>query len=119
MLRHPLLWRITACTSTGNFFNSMGGALLVLYALKQLDLDAGHLGIAFGIGSVGGLLGALTATRVADRVGEGRVIPLSALAWVPAQALVPLAGIVIPPMVALSVSMLIVWWSWCSTTSPR
>ena len=51
VLRHPLLWRITACTSIGNFFNSMSGALLVLYALQQLDLDAGHLGIGFGIGS--------------------------------------------------------------------
>ena len=108
VLRHPLLWRITACTSTGNFFSSMSGALIVLYGLNQLHLDPGHLGLAFGIGSVGGLLGALTAARVADRVGEGRVIPLSALAWVPAQALVPLAGIVIAPMVAISVSMLVV-----------
>ena len=59
MLHHPLLWRITACTSIGNFFNSMTNALIVLYALKQLDLDPGHLGIAFGIGAVGGLLGAV------------------------------------------------------------
>jgi MFS family permease len=104
VLRHPLLWRITACTSLGNFFNSMSSTLIVLFALKQLDLDPGHLGIIFGIGSVGGLLGALTATRVADRVGEGRVIPLSALVWVPAQALVPLAGLVIAPLVALPIS---------------
>jgi MFS family permease len=108
VLRHPLLWRITACTSTGNFFNAMAGALIVLYGLNELHLDPGHLGLAYGLGSVGGLLGALTAARVAARVGEGRVIPLSALAWVPAQALVPLAGIVIPPMVAISTSMLVV-----------
>ena len=107
VVRHPLLWRITACTSTGNFFSSMSGVLLILFALRQLDLDPGQLGIAFGIGSVGGLLGAFSATRVADLVGEGRLIPLTALAWVPAQALVPLAGLAIPPLVALSVSMLI------------
>jgi len=92
-----------------------------LLTIAVLAVTAGRLGdifgrrrlfllgmLAFGIGSVGGLLGALTAARVADRVGEGRVIPLSALAWVPAQALVPLAGIVIAPMVAISVSMLVV-----------
>jgi MFS family permease len=108
VLKHPLLWRITACTSIGNFFSSMTSALLVLYALDQLHLDAGHLGLIFGIGSVGGLLGALSTARVAARVGEGRVIALSAVAWVPAQVLVPLAGIVIPPLVALPVSMLVV-----------
>ncbi|MBV9831337.1 MAG: MFS transporter [Marmoricola sp.] len=108
VLKHPLLWRITACTSLGNFFNSMSSTLIVLYALDQLGLDAGHLGIIFGVGSVGGLLGALSASRVADRVGEGRVIPLSALAWVPAQTLVPLAGILIAPLVALPISMLVV-----------
>ncbi len=36
------------------------------------------------------------------------MIPLSALAWVPAQTLVPLAGIVLAPLVALPISMLIV-----------
>ena len=107
VLRHPLLWRITACTSIGNFFNAMSGVLLVLFALQQLDLDPGHLGLFFGIGSVGGLLGALSATRLADRIGEGRVIPLSAVAWVPAQALIPLAGVVIAPVVALPLSMFI------------
>ncbi len=108
VLRHPLLWRITACTSLGNFFSSMSGALLVLYALRELGLEPGRLGLVFGIGSVGGLLGALTATRVAALVGEGRVIPVSALLWVPAQTLVPLAGIVVAPMVALPVSMFVV-----------
>jgi predicted MFS family arabinose efflux permease len=107
VLRHPLLLRITACTSIGNFFTSMGGALLVLYGLRQLDLDAGHLGLAFGIGSVGGLLGALSATWTAQRIGEGRIIPLSALLFAPVLALLPLAGLVIPAMLALSVEMLL------------
>jgi predicted MFS family arabinose efflux permease len=107
VLRHPLLWRITACTSIGNFFTSLSGALMVLFALRELDLDPEHLGLAYGIGSAGGLLAALLATRVSAVVGEGRVIPLTALAFAPAQALVPLAGVVIPPMVALVASMLV------------
>jgi len=105
VLRHPLLWRITACTSISNFFNSMSNALLVLFALRQLGLDEGHLGLALGVGSVGGLLGAVVATRVTAWVGEGRVIPLSSLLIAPAGLLMPLAGTVIPPMVAVSGSM--------------
>lgn len=107
VLRHPLLWRITATTSIANFFSSMTGALLVLYALRTLDLDAGHLGIAFGLGAAGGLVGALVAPRVTRWVGEGRVIPLSALLMWPADLLLPLAGIVIAPMVALIGYMLL------------
>jgi MFS family permease len=108
VLRHPLLWRITACTSLGNFFNSMTGALLVLFALRELGLDEGHVGIAMGIGAVGGLLGALSATRVTAWVGEGRVIPLAAVLWIPAGFMMPLAGVLIPPMVALAVSSFLV-----------
>ena len=108
VLKHPLLWRITACTALGNFFNSMTGAMLVLFALRELDLDEGHIGIAMGIGAVGGLLGALSATRITAWVGEGRVIPLSSLLWIPAGFLMPLAGTVIPPMVALATSSFLV-----------
>lgn len=108
VLGHPLLWRITACTALGNLFNAMTTALLVLFALRELGLDEGHIGIAMGIGAVGGLLGAISATRVTAWVGEGRVIPLSSLLWIPAGFLMPLAGTVIPPMVALTTSSFLV-----------
>jgi MFS family permease len=101
VLKHPLLVRITACTSLSNLFSSMSGALLVLFALRDLDLGPGALGVAFSVGSVGGLLGALSVTRVTKLVGEGRTIPLSSLLWIPFGLLMPLAGTVIDPMVAL------------------
>ena len=41
----------------------MTGALLVIYALRTLDLDEGHLGLALGIGAAGGLVGALVRAR--------------------------------------------------------
>ncbi len=104
VLKHPLLIRITACTAIGNLFHSMAGALLVLFVLRDLGLDVGALGLAFSVGSVGGLLGALSATRVNRLVGEGRSIPVSALLGVPFGALLPLAGILIHPMVALTIS---------------
>ncbi len=59
----------------------------------------------FGLGAVGGLLGAFIATRIQRWVGEGRTIPLSALLFAPFAALVPLAGDVVPAMPALMLSM--------------
>jgi MFS family permease len=108
VLTNPLLWRITACTGTSNFFSSMTGALLVLYCLRELDLDAGHVGIAMGLGAVGGLVGAVCTPQINAWLGEGRTIPLAALVWIPAGALMPLAGTVIPPMAALTASSLVI-----------
>ncbi|MCW2808401.1 MAG: ral substrate transporter [Marmoricola sp.] len=108
VVRDPLLWRITACTGISNFFSSMTGALLVLYCLRELDLDEGHIGLAMGLGAVGGLVGALATPRINAWLGEGRTIPLTSLVWIPAGALMPLAGTVIAPMVALTLSSLLV-----------
>lgn len=101
VVKNPLLVRITATTSISNLFSSMSGALLVLFVLRDLGLGPGALGVAFTVGSVGGLLGALTVTRVSRLLGEGRTIPLSSLLWLPFGVLMPLAGTVIDPMVAL------------------
>ena len=107
VLKHPLLWRITATTSISNFFSSMTGAMLVIFALNDLDLDAGHLGLAMGLGAAGGLVGAIVAPRVTRWVGEGHVIPLSAMLMWPAEFLMPFAGIAILPVVAVTGYMLV------------
>ncbi len=107
VFRNPLLWRITTCTATSNFFSSMSGALLVLYCLRELALDEGHIGIALGIGALGGLFGALATPRINAWLGEGRTIPATSLFWIPAGVLMPLAGTVIPPMLALTASSLL------------
>jgi MFS family permease len=91
VVRHPLLRRIVACTGTANFASAMSGALLVLFALRQLHLSEAAIGIVFAAGSVGGLVGAVTGARFARWVGEGRAIPLSALIIMPFTALVPLS----------------------------
>ena len=93
VVHQPLLRRIVACTSISNLFNAVAGALTVLYALRILGLDAAALGVVFSASAVGGLLGAVTADRVARWVGEGRVIPLAALVAGPAFTLTPLASV--------------------------
>lgn len=107
VVRDPLLWRIAACTSTSNFFSAMTGAMLAIYVLDDLGLSPGQMGLAMGLGAAGGLVGALLTPRINRVVGEGRTIPLAAVVFAPAGVFLPLAGTVVPPMVALTVSSLL------------
>lgn len=104
VLHQPLLVRIVACTGINNLFSSISGALIVLFVLRDLGLSAATLGTVFSIGAVGGLLGALIATKVAAVVGEGRAIPVSQLIGIPFVALTPLApSLPMPPALTLAV----------------
>ncbi|WP_448061861.1 MFS transporter [Cellulomonas hominis] len=102
VVHQPLLRRIVACTSIGNLFGAVTGALTVIYALRVLGLDEAALGTVYSASAVGGLLGALSADRLARWVGEGRIIPVAAVAFVPGAALTPLASVLpVPPQVTL------------------
>ncbi len=92
MLLHPYLRASLACATTVNFFTFMGSALLVLFASRNLDLSAGTIGLAFGVGATGGLLGALMAPRLARRLGAGRVIAFGSVVFPAAIAIVALAA---------------------------
>jgi MFS family permease len=96
----PLLRRIVLCTTLGNFSGSVSGVLLVLFVLRDLGLGEATLGLVFSVGAAGGLLAAVTVTRIARVIGEGRAIPLFAFLFAPSAALTPLA-VTLPPVPAL------------------
>jgi Na+/melibiose symporter-like transporter len=107
VVHQPLLRRIVACTSLGNLFGSIGGALMVIFALRVVGLDEAALGLVFSLSAVGGLLGAVAAERMARWVGEARIIPVSAVAGGLTYALNPLALVladVAPPAAVLVVA---------------
>jgi MFS family permease len=81
LLKHPYLRGSLGCATTVNFFNLIGLALLVLFASRNLQLSAGTIGLAFGIGASGGLLGALAATPLTRLLGAGRLIALGAIVF--------------------------------------
>jgi MFS family permease len=92
VVTHPLLRPIAACTSISNLFFSMASAVLVLFAVRDLGLSPGKIGLAFGIGNVGFLLGALVADRAGRRLGIGRAIVGSIVLFGVSGFLPPLAS---------------------------
>ena len=91
VLRNPYLRASLACATTINLFNLMAGALIILYASRELGLSAGVIGLAFGIGATGGLLGTVAAGPLSRRIGIGRTIALGAVVFSAPFALMPLA----------------------------
>lgn len=86
-----LLRSIALCTGSSNFFNAMLGAMLILFLAKDLGQPPSVLGLVLSIASVGGLLGALTATRIAKWLGQGPTIWISTAFGSPFGLLWPLA----------------------------
>jgi MFS family permease len=68
---NPNLRAQAGCTSTSNFFGSVAFSIILVYAVRELDLSAGLIGLIFSLGALGGLLAALTATRISSRFGIG------------------------------------------------
>ena len=76
VLGNPALRAIAAGTSTSNLFSSIGFATIIIYLAdsRYLGLTPATIGLVFGVGNVGALVGALTANRLAARFGVGPTI---------------------------------------------
>jgi predicted MFS family arabinose efflux permease len=92
VLGNPLLRAVAACTASANLFGNLGISVFLLYAVRRLDLTPGAIGIIFAFGNVGALLGALSGSRIARRIGVGPAIVLSAMFFGPPSVLIPLAS---------------------------
>jgi MFS family permease len=75
-----------------NFFNLMFSALYLLFAVRDLHLGAGLIGLVLGAAAIGGVLGAAVTKRLADRIGVGRAYAAGCALFTAPLLLVPLAG---------------------------
>ncbi|MDE9365070.1 MFS transporter [Luteipulveratus sp. YIM 133132] len=89
---HPYMSASLRCCTTLNFFSFVVSALTILYASRVLGLSAGVIGLAFGVGSFGGLAGAVLAPRVGRLLGVGRTVALGCVLFSAPFAAVPLAA---------------------------
>jgi MFS family permease len=83
--RHRTLGPYALSTHGWFLCNAVAGAVLPPFALRTLHLSALGFGLILAVGGIGGLLGALAATRLGARFGAGRVVIVSiignAFAW--------------------------------------
>ncbi|WP_405974656.1 MFS transporter [Streptomyces sp. NBC_00988] len=80
VIHEPVMRAGLLCATTVNFFTFLSGTgLLVLFADRVLQLSPGAIGLAFGVGATGGLLGAVASPAIARRIGIGRSIVVGAV----------------------------------------
>jgi MFS family permease len=91
--RHPLIRPIALATGTANFFYLFGmtGAILALYAIRELGLSPALLGLVMASGNVGAVLGSLAADRVLARFRFGRIMLVGSVVSAVAISLMALA----------------------------
>jgi len=102
VLGNPTISRIAGSTATSNLGGNMVFAVYLIFAYRFLHLTPGVIGVVFAAGAVGGLLGALSASWIAARIGVGPTLFISITAGGLALILVPLAqyGFAIPLLIA-------------------
>jgi MFS family permease len=91
VLGNPNLRAQAGCTGTSNFFSNVAFAIILVYLVRDLELSAAVIGIAFSIGSVGSFLAAFSATRLSRRFGIGPTTIAAGLLWGPSTLLVAVA----------------------------
>ena len=91
------------CTATSNLFSSVAFSIILVYAIRELELSPGLIGLVLSIGAVGSLIGALTATRISNRFGIGPTTIAVAALFGPTMLLVafaPTGNAAVPFLVA-------------------
>ena len=110
---HRWLRSIAATTGTSNLFGNVGGAILLLWLVRDHAFTPEHLGFAFSLGSFGVLAAALTASRISKALGVGRTLVLSSLGF--SLAGLPLV-VAADDLVFAAVSLSIFVGSYCGVT---
>ncbi len=93
VLGNRYLRSIAATTGLWNLFSTIAFATYLVFMVRDLGLDPGVIGVVLGIGNLGAIVGAFTATALGRRFGVGHAIVGAAALGGPAALLVPLASL--------------------------
>jgi MFS family permease len=83
---------VAIAAALGNLFLTGVESLLVFFLVRVVGVSAGVAGALMGAVGVGGLIGALCARRLADKLGTGRAVLCCYVVGLPFMLLVPLTG---------------------------
>ena len=109
VVRHPYLRPQAISTGLSNFFSSAAEAILIVFAIRTLHMSNGLIGVVFGLGSIGWLTGAMSASRVQRRLGVGGASILGAALTGPATLIAALTPVGYP-VPFLTVSGILMGW---------
>ncbi|MFK4089970.1 MFS transporter [Kribbella sp. NPDC020789] len=107
--QHPVLRRQVGAAAVRSFGSGMVDAVLLLFAYRVLGLSSLAGGLLIAAGSVGGLLGAFLANRLAKALGTRRVLLLTsmeALCWLA----IPLCLVTTPAITLVLIRVLAGGW---------
>jgi MFS family permease len=91
VLDHPIMRANLAFTAAANLFNGLLFSVLLVFAVRKLNLSSSQVGIALMLGNLGAVGGAAMAGRLQRKFGIGRVMLTAAFAgW--ALLLIPIAS---------------------------
>jgi MFS family permease len=96
-----ILRRIVGCTATSNLGSNITFAVVLIFFYRQLHLSPAEVGIIFGAGSIGGLVGAAVSATLARRINVGPTIIAGCLFFGIAFVALP-AALVLPPLPVLT-----------------
>ncbi|MEU8549246.1 MFS transporter [Streptomyces roseoverticillatus] len=100
--RQPVLRTVVIAGSMVNIGIAGVMTLLPVLALTELGWSEGTLGLFLGAGGIGGLTGAVSAVRLAGKLGAGRAVLLVGIAAAPLAIAIPLLGRPVPgPLAAV------------------
>jgi MFS family permease len=89
VLGNRLLRSIAMCTGLSNLFSSISFAVFYVLLARDLRVSPGVIGLLGSAAAVGGLAGALTARKVAARLGQGPAIWITAAFFGPCYFVAP------------------------------
>lgn len=90
--RHAYLRPILAVAATVNLFSMAGQPLILIFASRHLELSAATIGMALGVGAVGGLLGAVITPALVRRIGAGPSVAVGIVLYSAPLAVLATAG---------------------------
>jgi predicted MFS family arabinose efflux permease len=92
LVRDPYMRVIALCAGVENLLLSGALALLVVFLVRDVGVSAGFVGVLMIADSLGGLAGAIIATRVTAWLGTARALIVLAVASAPFGLLIPLTS---------------------------
>jgi MFS family permease len=90
VVKHPYLRPQAISTGVSNYFSNVAFSIIIVFAIRTLHMSNGLIGVVFGLGSIGWLLGAAGAPRAQRWLGVGGATILGAAMSGPGTLLVAL-----------------------------